>query len=200
MLSYIAPGERDALVAPLEPDRSDDSPTTPTAGRHWRAAPAPPTQSNRPEPASLVTPVARSSPRVVADSQIPLRPFRPLPVPPAATDRVDAFTLLGGILPSVVQPAPLESPTNEARPRPPSASSSFEAPGADSPEVDRGNARQRQPLVDGSDEYIYTDLDLLLARLEEAEGGTNYDVRLLSLPDPIRPSQLTLAIEFRISS
>ncbi|KAL8292647.1 hypothetical protein RQP46_001259 [Phenoliferia psychrophenolica] len=32
----------------------------------------------------------------------------------------------------------------------------------------------------GTDEYVYTDLDLLLARLEEAEGtGTNYDDLLL---------------------
>ncbi|KAK4702657.1 hypothetical protein P7C70_g3559, partial [Phenoliferia sp. Uapishka_3] len=175
MLSRIPTNEREGLIAPLEPD-----PPTPTNARHWRPAPPPPILPIQ-DPAnstSPTTPVASSWRPPDADAQPMRRPFRPLPIPPSdpsGIHRVDAFTLMRGVSLPHQSPALASQETSErlpspSRPRPPSASSSFEATGAENHE-----GPVNAP-VDGSDEFVYTDLDLLLARLEEAENGSNYDV------------------------
>ena len=168
-------------------------------------------------PASSSLPPLDNSPQSAASAP---RRHRPLPIPPQALsqDRIDAFTALravqGALSPTESSPLPIPVTPSESVPspststsRPPlrprisssSSSSSLENPGPPLP---------RRPPQTRPEEQLsaYTDLDLLLARLEgeaansddetprtteqgvtnggEGEDGRNYDVCSLFL----RPS------------
>lgn len=151
------------LVNAIEPT----SPPTNLTPQRRRPAPPPPTQRSNSEP---LTPSPTTPTNALSRNHT--RPSRPLPKPPVASDRIDAFSALFPTRSRASSPSNSSDPSSFSHshlavpPPPLSTASSFEvtSPGLLPSEGER-------------DEFVYTDLDLLLARLEGPnEDGTNYDV------------------------
>lgn len=154
-------------ITPPTPQTDSDGliqpilPTTLTRTPHIRR-PAPP------------PPPSRRIPRPIDDPSTSPRPRRGLPIPPTTLDPSPAPLLER----TDSQGSILSEGGNHQPGRPTSASSSFEDLPTTSPE-------QVIPQFDSSQDFVYTDLDILLARLEDtnAAEGSHYDARsLLFLP------------------
>lgn len=203
ILSYLSQQERDGLADPLQPDRFPTTPIARIPGRFPSLRrPAPPSPPSRPPPLRPPPPPPPLFTIPVDSAPIPRRARRPLPVPPGPTDRVDAYTVLReqaaaaerAALTAEGQAAASQSDylavDAEAGagtpPRPPSAASSVEVPLPLEPGEDGEPSSQAAAARSARDDFVYTDLDLLLARLED-NNASNYDVRpssLLSLTQP----------------
>ncbi|BGP31716.1 hypothetical protein JCM10296v2_003490 [Rhodotorula toruloides] len=192
------PSARNSLGGPPEPSAAasaSSAPVAPARTPSFRRPPPPP-----PPGASAILAARRASlrptqpvpPAPPASNAEPAR-RRPLPVPPAplAEDRLDAFTALRmarGELPSSPR-LPLSTddqatPRAAASPAPvePTPAAVVEHPGPPlprrppraAPAAASISAAQEQPatLAQVPEFSMYTDLDLLLARLEAQENGS----------------------------
>lgn len=239
-ISYISPQERLALPAPLLPTPSPSTTADgdPFAGvrllrarfegtTNRRPAPLPPTTRHLPIANRFIRPPVAPTPP--AALQPPLM-RKPLPVPPAPADFLDAYTELrmqqgagtaaGGSGSTWTRPSSADEPpvmTREpptpstssvplddmplAPPRPSlfsgmqssSPSSSFLA----SPPLSSVSPTpERTPQAPGTSDFAYTDLDVLLSRLEDQESAsTNYDelIMLGEVLGPARPVGASLS-------
>ncbi|SGY16293.1 BQ5605_C012g06833 [Microbotryum silenes-dioicae] len=186
LLSTIPSSERYSLPSPLAP-----SSFTPPPPRPRRPAPLPPPSRGTTSP----SPIATFG--VTEETRRPSR--RPLPVPPGPTDRVDAFTVMQmreNALASLENRDPrsseelmendrlaleaLQNVTSAA-----ATSSSHVGSRTASNPTGVGQAVQSTTAAPTSDSAVeaannqdlsaYTELDLLLARLDHEVGGNQYD-------------------------
>ncbi|SCZ93469.1 BZ3500_MvSof-1268-A1-R1_Chr6-3g08681 [Microbotryum saponariae] len=186
LLSTIPSSERYSLPSPLAP-----SSFTPPPPRPRRPAPLPPPPRGTTSP----SPIATFG--VTEETRRPSR--RPLPVPPGPTDRVDAFTVMQmreNALASLEnrEPRSSEELTENDRlalealqsvnPAAASSSSNVGSRKASNP-TGVGQAVQSTTAAPTSDSTVeaannqdlsaYTELDLLLARLDHEVDGNQYD-------------------------
>ncbi|SCV67637.1 BQ2448_5248 [Microbotryum intermedium] len=186
LLSTIPSSERYSLPSPLAPSLFAPSPPRPR-----RPAPLPPPPRGTTSPSPLAT--------FGFTEETPRPSRRPLPIPPGPTDRVDAFTVMHmreNALASLENREPRSSDELMESDRlalaalqnaisPAAASSSnMESRAVRNPTVVGQVAQSTTPApISGSAEETtnnqdlsaYTELDLLLARLEHEVDGNQYD-------------------------
>lgn len=176
-----------SLATPSIALTSSDPPSTPQTDSNGLIQPILPTtltrtpRIRRPAPPP---PPSRRIPRPIDEPSASSRSRRPLSTPPTTLDPSPAPILER----TDSQATVLTEGETYRPPRPASASSSFE----DLPAVHaQGQGEVIVPQFDPSQDFVYTDLDILLARLEDTNAveGSHYDVRSLLFP-PFRSTDL----------